>query len=349
MRGSVKNPAAVPERKSGTNGCSPVRALGLFSGGLDSQLAVRVLQEQGIEVEGITFTTPFFGAGRGEAAARTLGIPQRTVDITHEHLEMVKAPRYGYGRHMNPCIDCHAMMFRICGDLMVEAGADFMFSGEVLGQRPMSQNRNSLRLIEKLSGYPGLIVRPLSARFLPETIPEKEGLVDRERLLDIQGRGRSRQLELAQRWRITDYPAPAGGCLLTDPGFSARFRELLEKDPSVSPLDVERLKIGRHFRLPAGSKVIVGRNHAENERLRGLGRDGDLFLKSRKGTGPLALLEGGADPGDEEVAAALVLRYGPGRKGTAPAEVGVEGGKEGSRVIIVFPGGAGDPERYRVG
>lgn len=349
MRGNVKDPAAVPERKSRRKDHSRVRALGLFSGGLDSQLAVRVLQEQGIEVEGITFTTLFFGAHKGEAAARALGIPQRTVDITLEHLEMVKTPRYGYGRQMNPCIDCHAMMFRICGDLMVEAGADFMFSGEVLGQRPMSQNRNSLRLIEKLSGYPGLIVRPLSARFLPETIPEKERLVDRERLLDIQGRGRSRQLELAKRWGITDYPAPAGGCLLTDPGFSARFRELLENDPSFSPLDVERLKIGRHFRLPAGSKVIIGRNHAENERLLGLAREGDLFLKSRKGTGPLALLEGGAAPGDEEIAAALVLRYGRGRKETSPAEVGVEGGKDGARVIAVSPGGAGDPERCRVG
>jgi len=326
-----------------------VRALGLFSGGLDSQLAVRVLQEQGIEVEGVTFQTPFFGSQRGKIAAGALGISHRVLDITLEHLEMVKSPRYGYGRNMNPCVDCHAMMFRFCGDLLEETGADFMFSGEVLGQRPMSQNRNALRLVEKASGYSGLILRPLSAKLLPETDPEREGLVKREDLLDIQGRGRSRQMELAEKWGIHEYPTPAGGCLLTDPGFSARLSELLFAAPGFSPLDVERLRIGRHFRLPAGSKVIVGRNHQENERLRELGREGDLFLKNIAETGPLALLEKGALPEEEDLAAALVLRYGKGRKKEEPSSVRIEGGPGGPRVVTVLPASTGEPEKYRVG
>ena len=335
----------VPSQTAGGR----VRALALFSGGLDSQLAVRVLQEQGVEVEGVTFRTPFFGSQRGETAARAMGIPHRTLDITLEHLEMVKAPRYGYGRNMNPCIDCHAMMFRFCGDLLEEAGADFMFSGEVLGQRPMSQNRNSLDLVEKASGYPGLILRPLSARLLPETVPEREGMVRREELLDIQGRSRNRQMELAEKWGIREYPTPAGGCLLTDPGFSARLKELLLADPCFSPLDVERLKIGRHFRLLGGSKVIVGRNHQENECLRELGREGDLFLKNISETGPLALLERGALPADEELAAALVLRYGKGRKRPEPSSVRLEGGPAGPRIVSALAASREDPEKYRVG
>jgi len=187
--------------KSGTANRSktrtrPPHALGLLSGGLDSMLAARLLQEQGIEVTGITFRTPFFGSAQGEAAARSLDIKHLVLDITEDHLEMVKAPRYGYGRNMNPCIDCHAMMFCKAGDLMDSLEAQFLFSGEVLGQRPMSQNVKALRTVEKASGYPGLILRPLSARLLPETEPEMKGLVDRQNLLDIQGRSRTRHSRL---------------------------------------------------------------------------------------------------------------------------------------------------------
>ena len=178
----------------------PVSALGLLSGGLDSMLAAELLRRQGIEVTGIIFTTPFFGSDRGVAAAKQIGIPYRVVDITVDHLAMVKAPEYGYGKNMNPCIDCHAMMFAKAGKLMEEMGADFLFSGEVLGQRPMSQNIKALRSVEKISGYEGYLLRPLSAKLLPETQPGKKGLVDRGKLLDIQGRSRKVQMELAEEW-----------------------------------------------------------------------------------------------------------------------------------------------------
>ena len=324
-------------------------ALCLLSGGLDSLLSVRVLREQGLRITGITFETPFFGSMRAEMAARALDIPHRVLDITDDHLEMVKGPQYGYGRNMNPCIDCHAMMFRKAGDLMDELKAQFLFSGEVLGQRPMSQNLRALQTVEKASGYAGLILRPLSARLLPETDPEKKGLVDRSRLLDIQGRSRKRQMELAEEWGISEFPSPGGGCLLTDPGFSIRLRELLMVDPRSTSLDVERLKVGRHFRMPGGGKAIVGRNHQENEQLRELGREGDHFLKCLEATGPLALLEEGASPEDAELTASLVVRYGKTLGKEGPVPVKVEGGEGEERVIFALPANRDDLEKYRVG
>ena len=165
-------------------------------------LAVKVIQEQGIEVEGVTFETPFFNAEKARRTAEQIGIPLIVMDITEEHLEMLKAPRYGYGRNMNPCIDCHTLMLMTAGRKMEELRASFVFTGEVLGQRPMSQTKQSLHIVAKNSGYGEYILRPLSARLLPETIPEKEGKVDRGRLLDIQGRGRKRQIEMAKRYGI---------------------------------------------------------------------------------------------------------------------------------------------------
>jgi tRNA-specific 2-thiouridylase len=326
-----------------------VHALGLLSGGLDSMLACRVLQNQGIAVTGITFRTPFFGSERGEAAAGDLGIEHQVLDITADHLAMVKAPKYGYGRNMNPCIDCHAMMFNRAGHLMDELGAHFLFSGEVLGQRPMSQNRKALRSVEKLSGYQGFILRPLSARLLPETEPEKKGVVDRTLLLDIQGRSRLRQMALAQEWGISGYPTPGGGCLLTDPGFSDRLRELVGARPDSDSLDVERLKIGRHFRLPGGSKAVVGRDHQENEKLQYLVREGDLILRNHELPGPLTLLEAGATPQDTELAAALTVRYGKGSSGDDPVSVRIEGPDGEERVVEVYPMARKELEDYRVG
>lgn len=291
-------------------------------------LAVRVLLEQGIDVLGMTFRTPFFGSARGEAAAALLGISHRVLDITEDHLRMVKDPAHGYGKNMNPCIDCHGMMFKIAGDLMEELEADFLFSGEVLGQRPMSQNMAALRLVEKLSGYPGRILRPLSARLLPETEPEREGLVDRSALLDIQGRSRRRQMELAERFGIREFPSPGGGCLLTDPGFSARLRELLDRKPLADALDIERLKVGRHFRLSGGSKVVVGRHQSDNEVIEGLFRPEDLVVKVVDFPGPVSLLEGGAAEDDRRVAASITARYSK-----APREVDCQ-------VRIVGPGGS---------
>jgi tRNA U34 2-thiouridine synthase MnmA/TrmU len=327
----------------------PNSALGLLSGGLDSMLAAELLRRQGIEVTAIIFTTPFFGSGRGVAAAKHIGIPHRVEDITVDHLAMVKAPEYGYGKNMNPCIDCHAMMFAKAGKLMEEMGADFLFSGEVLGQRPMSQNIKALRLVEKISGYEGYILRPLSAKLLPETQPEKNGLVDREKLMDIQGRSRKVQMELAEKWGVKEFPSPGGGCLLTDPGFSVRLKELFDHNPDADATQVERLKYGRHFRLPGGSKVIVGRHKLDNEGLEPLAETGDIFLKHHGVPGPLTLLEKGGSMEDVAIAASLAARYGKNPQAGQPVAISVQtvGGDED--VLEVHPAGAVVLEEYRVG
>ena len=328
---------------------NPVHALGLLSGGLDSMMAAELLRRQGIEVTAIIFQTPFFGSTRGVTAAQQLGIPYRVEDITLDHLAMVKAPDHGYGKNMNPCIDCHAMMFEKAGDLMNELGAHFLFSGEVLGQRPMSQNIKALKLVEEASGYQGLILRPLSAKLLTETDPEKSGQVDRKQLLDIQGRSRKRQMQMAQDWGLTEFPTPGGGCLLTDPGFSVRLEELLNATPSADPIDVEKLKLGRHFRLPGGSKTIVGRHHKDNEDLQLLIREGDILLKQSDAPGPLAVLDGDASEPDILVAAALTARYT--KAGAAGDSISILVTKPDSSEVVlnVQPMSLMDVEEYRVG
>ncbi|MEZ4549502.1 MAG: hypothetical protein R2874_03230 [Desulfobacterales bacterium] len=204
-----------------------VKALGLCSGGLDSILAALVLREQGIDVIWVAFETPFFTAEKARKASVNNDIPLIVKNITDRYVPMLKHPKCGYGKNMNPCMDCHALMFQIAGEMMAETGADFLFSGEVRGQRPMSQNKNSLRYVEKNSGFDGYILRPLSAKVLPETPMEKQGLVDRERLYGFSGRSRIPQMELAKKLGVTEYPAPAGGCLLTDVGYAKRLRDLL--------------------------------------------------------------------------------------------------------------------------
>jgi tRNA U34 2-thiouridine synthase MnmA/TrmU len=273
-------------------------------------LAARLLLGQGLAVTGITFVTPFFGSARGEASARQLGIPLEVVDITDEHLAMVKDPPHGYGRNMNPCIDCHAMMFAVAGKMLDEAGGGVLFSGEVLGQRPMSQNIKALEIVARQSGYVGRILRPLSARLLPETSPEAEGLVSREALLDIQGRSRKRQMELARNYGLEEFPSPGGGCLLTDPGFSVRLRELLEKRPLAGETEVNLLKYGRHFRLADGHKLVVGRHLEDNEAMEQLAREGDTIIKADAFPGPLSILESGATDREVEQAASITVRYG---------------------------------------
>lgn len=291
------------------NQTGKARGIGLLSGGLDSMLSARILMDQGVDIIGITFETPFFGSAKGAWAANSMGIHHIILNITDEHLDMVKNPSHGYGRNMNPCIDCHAMMFRKAGDLLGEMEADFLFSGEVLGQRPMSQNARALATVEKASGYEGLILRPMSARLLPETQVERDGIVDRSRLLDIQGRSRKRQMEIAGALDIREFPTPAGGCLLTDPGFSLRLRDLFDHNPDASPLDVKRLRVGRHFRMPSGSKVIIGRHHADNEELEGLFSPGDYDLRLAEIPGPATLVEGTALSDEVSLAASFIVRY----------------------------------------
>jgi len=316
-----------------------VTGIGLFSGGLDSILAVRVLQEQGINVIAVCFVTPFFGPEKAQAAADHLGIPLQIIDITEAHVTMLKNPRYGYGRYLNPCIDCHGLMFRQASALMETTGAQFLFSGEVLGERPMSQNKNSLRAVEKLSGVPGYILRPLSAVLLPETIPEQQGWVDRAKLYAISGRSRKPQLELARRFGITQFPEPAGGCRLTEPGFSKRLRELLDHTETITKRDLELLKIGRHLRLPNSAKVIIGRNKKENSMLRTMAGDHDIVLSVQNIPGPTALMLGPVNEEELIRAASLCARYGD-VVNSAKVRVMVRLGKT-QRVVQVVPADEG--------
>jgi tRNA-specific 2-thiouridylase len=284
------------------------RAIALFSGGLDSLLAAKIIMGMDIEVEGIAFETPFFSAQKARMAAKTIGLPLTVIDLTAPHLVMLKAPRYGYGKNMNPCIDCHTLMLKTAGSYMDTAGADFILTGEVLGQRPMSQTRQSLNLVAKNSGYDDVILRPLSARLLPETKPERIGRVDRARLLAIQGRGRKTQMEMARHYGIADYAPPAGGCLLTDPNFSLRLRDLFAHQPDYQVRDIELLKLGRHFRIKGECKVIVGRNQMDNEAIQSLIAENDAVLQMADIAGPTTLVPGG-DQQALPTAAALCVLY----------------------------------------
>ncbi len=289
------------------------KALGLLSGGLDSNLAALTLKRQGVEVTCISFVTPFFGSAKAEKAAAALDVPLIVKDIGDIHLEMVKNPRYGYGKNLNPCIDCHAMMFRLAGQIMVEQGFDFLFSGEVLGQRPMSQNANALRSVANYSGHPDRILRPLSAKLLPITPMEEGGLVDREQLLDIQGRSRKRQEAYAKEWGLVDYPSSGGGCLLTEKSFTGRLRDLLENNPQATPADVELLKAGRQFRLSPAAKLIVGRKQADNETIKKLIRPQDIYLRIPGIAGPVGLVSGTPEEADLMTAGGIMAAYGKGK------------------------------------
>jgi tRNA U34 2-thiouridine synthase MnmA/TrmU len=295
------------------------KAVALLSGGLDSNLAVRMMQEQGIEVEAIAVKTPFcdFDCGKGcghrvKEVAVDLGIKLKTVYFGEEYLKMLKDPKYGYGSGMNPCIDCRGMMYNAAKEHMEKIGADFIITGEVLGQRPMSQNGNALKIIENETQTNGKIVRPLSFRHLPVTDAEVQGLVKREKLGDIKGRSRRGQLQLAKKYDIADPPNAAGGCLLTDPAFSKRVRDLYDhsKDTPPDMNDVELLKIGRHFRLSDNTKLIVGRNKMENEILESLKLEDDIIIEVSNHVGPTCLLRTKKQSQKEiEIAASTALRY----------------------------------------
>jgi tRNA-specific 2-thiouridylase len=313
-----------------------VKALGLMSGGLDSMLAVRVLLDQGIEVRGVTFQTPFFGPEGAQKAADQLGIVLLVVDIGEAHLEMLKNPRYGYGSQMNPCIDCHALMLKTAGRIMDEEGFDLLATGEVLGQRPMSQRKDALRAVEKLSGYGGYILRPLSARLLPETIPEREGKVDRQRLMDIRGRSRKRQMALAAHYSIEEYASPGGGCILTKAGFADRLRDLLATQENVGLHEVELLKWGRHFRLAGGKRLVVGRVHGDNVKLQELARAEDLLLRVKEVPGPTGIIAAMAAEQEVELAAHIVAAYSDVQTGKE-AIVEVSGKEECEITVTVRP------------
>jgi tRNA U34 2-thiouridine synthase MnmA/TrmU len=275
-----------------------IKAVALFSGGLDSILAVKLIREQRIEVRRVNFKTPFFGLDKTHAAIKNLDIDLEIIDITQELLEILRNPKHGFGKNMNPCIDCHALMFKKAGEYMTRIGASFILSGEVLGERPMSQNRNSLNIIERESGFEGRILRPLSALLLAETIPEKEGLVERNKLLNISGRSRKRQIELAAKMGIEDYPSPAGGCKLTEPAFSKRLRDLFTQGV-FSLEEIELLKLGRHFRLSRDIKLVVGRNKEENKQLLNFFQNEDYLFEAKNLKGPVSLLKKGSKVNNE--------------------------------------------------
>lgn len=285
------------------------RALSIFSGGLDSILSVLILRKQGIEIEGVCFETHFFSSERARKSVQKIGIPLRIMDITDEMLFIIKNPKFGYGTGLNPCLDCRLLMARKACEIMKKEGFDFIFTGEVLDQRPMSQTKKALLKIKKLCGCGDYLLLPLSAKHLPITLPEMEGKVDRGRLLDIQGRSRSKQLKLARSFGIDAYPSPAGGCLLTDKVISGRLKDLLTHQKEIKRRDLQLLKLGRHFRLNPLTKAIVGRNKKENEDITSLVISKDSYLNVLKYPGPLVLLPYGGDNKGKKQAAILAASY----------------------------------------
>lgn len=285
------------------------RGLSLVSGGLDSQLAVCVLREAGAEVEGVAFATPFFEPTAARKAAAALDFKLHVVDFTADEIELVKDPPHGFGGAMNPCIDCHARMIFRAGEMMTALGYDFVATGEVVNQRPMSQNRQAMGVVEKCSGLKGRLVRPLSAQLLEPTIPETEGLIDRSKLLGISGRRREPQMELARKFGLVDYPSPAGGCKLTEKGFGRRLKDLRDHEGLDERRLVELLNIARRFRLPGGTGVILGRDVDENRRLTAEASPTDTLVAPVSVPGPTAILPFVRCQEDLETATRLVCAW----------------------------------------
>ena len=293
------------------------KAISLISGGLDSAVATKLIIDQGIEVVGLYFTSIFASKRdrlRGHRAletARELGIEIISKDKGDDYIEIIKNPRYGYGKNMNPCIDCRIYMLELTRDMMPELGASFVVTGEVLGQRPMSQRRNAIELIEKRSGLKGLIVRPLSAKLLPPTIPEQEGILDRESLLGHAGRGRHVQYELVEKYKLKEFELPGGGCLLTDPIFSMKLKDLMATDPEYTTRDIELLTIGRHFRVAPSAKLVVARSERENDQLGAFAGGPYISLEPVNFRGPRGVLKAAnPDEGTFLTSARILARYG---------------------------------------
>ncbi len=296
---------------------SRVKAVALYSGGLDSTLAILTVLRQGIEVKAVNFMN-HFGCDISDrsscskdpfSAAEKFGFEVKLCHLSTKFVEIVKNPKFGHGKNMNPCMDCRILMLKEAKEFMDMVGAEFIITGEVLGQRPMSQRRDALDIIDREAGLKRRVLRPLSAKLLRPTMAEEKGIVDRELLYGFNGRTRKPQMALAAGFGLTDYPAPAGGCLLTEPNYSYRLRELLDHDPDPSLKDLQLLRTGRHFRLSPACKVIVGRDEAENGELGDFfGEEGMLMRVPGFGS-PLTLVRGHADENAVMTAAALCARY----------------------------------------
>ncbi len=319
-------------------------ALALFSGGLDSILSCRLVMEQGIRVQALRFVTPFFGYGllaREEEYRREVrdkyGIDVHLKDVSELYLKLLRKPVHGYGKNFNPCLDCKILLVSEARRLLSEYGASFIITGEVVGQRPMSQRRDTLRVIERDSGTAGILVRPLCAQNLDPTPAEVEGLVDRNRLLNFGGRGRSDQIRLAEKFGIRDYPNAGGGCVLTDVNLGKRIERFYKENEEVSVNDALLLQTGRHFVLPAGGWFVVGRSEKENDYVSSLAGPDDLLLKMDERPGPTGLLRFSRDPADMKIAASLVVRYGRKVK-DGPREIVVHiNGPEGMSEVVTGP------------
>ena len=314
-----------------------MKVLAVFSGGLDSMVSAQLVRSQGIEVQGLFFETPFFPSARAVASAASISLPLKIIDITKTHLEMVKNPRHGRGSNMNPCIDCHAMMLSEAGKMLESEGAGFLITGEVLGQRPMSQNKRALAIVAAESGFDGLIVRPLSARLLPPPSPSSTGGSAGMRCWP------SPAVPANHRWSwppdsgSVTFPAPAGGCLLTDVIFSKRLKDLLDAEPNVHVREIELLKVGRHFRVAPRTKLVVGRNQKENERIEALTEDGDLLAQAESVPGPSVLAIGELTPGIEEIAASITVAYSDARGNGDVAVVVERGGAKKAHTVPILP------------
>jgi len=326
-----------------------VKALGLLSGGLDSILATEMIQRQGIEVVAFNVKSPFCLCKKGGCAAvdasKQLKVPLKVVSAKDDYLRMLRNPKHGYGRNMNPCIDCRIFLMKKAKKYAKEIGASFIFTGEVLDERPMSQHYPAMKLIETEAGLQGKVLRPLSARLLPVTVAEKKGFVDRSKLLDIQGRSRKPQFKLAEEFNIKDYPCPAGGCLFTYGEYAKKIRDLFEHKKHVSMSDIALLRIGRHFRF-GKNKIIVGRNEEENKRLMARKTKSELYFELSYVVGPVTILQGPKTKAAIETAAKLTASYSDAKSG----EVAVKFGREAldKTIMVTLPQKA-DADKLRVG
>jgi tRNA-specific 2-thiouridylase len=294
-----------------------MKALALISGGLDSILAIKVVQEAGIEVEAIHFLIPFLqtpdtvnGVGNAANAARQLNVQLHYQKCGNDYLEMIGKPQHGYGKRMNPCVDCRIYTFKVAAQKMKDIGATFLVTGEVFDQRPNSQRLDALDITARDAGLKDLVLRPLSAKLLRPTIPENQGWIDRTRLLDIKGRGRNQQIELAAKYGITNYPAPAGGCLLTNEEYSLKVKDLLEHDGKLTINAINLLRLGRHLRLSPNVKIIIGKDQTENEAIRSSTTPETIHLELADFAGPLTMYIGNPEENLINLAAAITAGYG---------------------------------------
>lgn len=323
-----------------------IRVLSLLSGGLDSQLAICVLKDQGLDVHAITFDSPFFSSRNGRLAAERLGVPCHVKGFTADIVSLLRHPPHGFGSQMNPCTDCHSLMVRRAGEMMEAGNFHFISTGEVLNQRPMSQRFDSMNIVARESGYKGFLLRPLCARLLPETEPERRGWVDRNKLLSIQGRSRESQLRLAEHYGMKDFPSPAGGCRLTDPNFVRRLRELSEHEGLSGVRSLVLLRYGRHFRLGENIKFILGRNQEDNLFIEGVAELYDLVLKPETVPGPTGLLHFTAREEQIALAAAICARYSDNPSGSKTV-IRVRSARDVRR-IEALPAAEPDVERLRI-